>query len=1474
MSKSSTATAPKPLSQLQSKSAWAKGPPQSTASAPSPRSASPAPNQGPPQPTHSRRPSALGQGVSFKDGARSPTNTVKPAANAVTFGSINDASAAISSSPAAVPTIKSATVSSFGTVAATPTSTPNGKSAGSSSHPPTSATTQPKFDVKKLFQNPSSAPPVSSAPSQAPSDVASPSSRPSPLPHPSPLPSHAQTQPGQMGAHQPYHFVPGNGLRAQNGGPPPGGAPRSPVYPRQMPNGQMNGVNGRPNGAPAPTPVSAGMSSPRLGPPHGGQPPAGVPQTPQPVPPQQWYGGGYYYAPYAGMPPPEHYMSYSPWMQPQMVGTPHQQPQGLPGPHQPGMPMSPRNPPPQLHPPGTPTMTSALPSAGHPPHPAPSPHTHTSSLSSMSSPPPTPSSTGPNRLNTYAPSFHPRTTMSKVKITSSDGKEVQLDSLKKGNIPINPPAVPASPIRKTQVRLEKPEDKEKRLAEEQRERAKKEAEDKAKKEAEEKVKREAEEKAKKEKEEQERKKVEEQERVRKEIERQEQERRKQEEEEIARKEAEKVKDEERRRNEEERLKAEEEKVATTGESLSPATGAEPEEGELDESEEKKASEKEDAEEKLQDKGVLRINTALASPEATRKRHPGPLDLSSTRNQPIAQPLPSALATARIIEDLGSVSYPEGIRSPKIELNVNAKRGKFRYDREFLMQFMKICKDKPDNLPPLDAIGLEPSEQGPAVHQMSRGGSQRRSSAAMGPPSQGPPRQGLGLGLSNLNGPTGNFNMGRFATSTKTSEERFKESQMGRSASMTGGPSGVGMAPFPSGRPSPMVRSSSQGGPSAMGSKRTRSKRGVDRGEVGKPGSSFGGSSLSQPGSLPLEYVAPLEQSANRWQPQSLGKKHQQQQQQVDTDSPEIVDRKVRALLNKLTMERFDSISDQIISWANKSENEHDGRTLIQVIRLVFEKATDEAAWSEMYARLCRKMMEQISPKVQDEGIKNAEGKPIAGGQLFRKYLLNRCQEDFERGWAAKENAAAAAATKASEDQAAKDAAEKDESGEAALYSEEYYTAQKAKRQGLGLIKFIGELFKLQMLTERIMHECVKKLLGNVENPEEEEIESLCKLLATVGESLDTPKARAHMDVYFSRMKELNKNPNINSRMQFMLIDLLELRERRWKSRHAAAVPTTISAVHALAAKETAAKEKDYQRTLSMSRGGSRRGGDREQHQVGPDGWAVAGNAPSRVPSKAGDLSNFGKISKTNSMTFGPTGVFAKEKANKRESASLSRGSSNMFSKLMENPELAAEAAIATSSRPPSRKPSVDLGSAGASEPPQRRKLQLLPRSLPKPEETSSSTPAASDAGHSDDEESGAPTMSEAEAKARVGEDSKEFFSIRDLGEAEVYFTKLPSEHRWLLVDKLVTSAIESKEADAQLVGDFFSQAVSRNHCSPDHLEKGFASTAEILDDIAIDAPKAFSLMAIMMKGAQLDEERRTRLASKLEDSDKLTSLLS
>lgn len=87
--------------------------------------------------------------------------------------------------------------------------------------------------------------------------------------------------------------------------------------------------------------------------------------------------------------------------------------------------------------------------------------------------------------------------------------------------------------------------------------------------------------------------------------------------------------------------------------------------------------------------------------------------------------------------------------------------------------------------------------------------------------------------------------------------------------------------------------------------------------------------------------------------------------------------------------------------------------------------------------------------------------------------------------------------------------------------------------------------------------------------------------------------------------------------------------------------------------------------MSMSRGGSRRGGDRGDHpQVGPDGWTVTGSGIQARPSKVGDLSNFGKISKGQPMTFGPSSVFAGKKNEiKKESISRTASSSNMFSML-------------------------------------------------------------------------------------------------------------------------------------------------------------------------------------------------------------------
>ena len=72
---------------------------------------------------------------------------------------------------------------------------------------------------------------------------------------------------------------------------------------------------------------------------------------------------------------------------------------------------------------------------------------------------------------------------------------------------------------------------------------------------------------------------------------------------------------------------------------------------------------------------LRINTISIHSPTSDKRRPGPLDLASAIRS--ASPFFTALAAARVITDIASVSYPEGYHSPHPDLNRNVKNGKFR-----------------------------------------------------------------------------------------------------------------------------------------------------------------------------------------------------------------------------------------------------------------------------------------------------------------------------------------------------------------------------------------------------------------------------------------------------------------------------------------------------------------------------------------------------------------------------------------------------------------------------------------------------------------------------------------------------------------------------------------------------------------------------------------------------------------------------
>lgn len=288
----------------------------------------------------------------------------------------------------------------------------------------------------------------------------------------------------------------------------------------------------------------------------------------------------------------------------------------------------------------------------------------------------------------------------------------------------------------------------------------------------------------------------------------------------------------------------------------------------------------------------------------------------------------------------------------------------------------------------------------------------------------------------------------------------------------------------------------------------------------------------------------------------------------------------------------------------------------------------------------------------------------------------------------------------------------------------------------------------------------------------------------------------------------------------------------------------------------------------MSRGGSRRGGQRGEDAT-QDGWNVAGPSVTRVPN---NLANFGKIGKTTTAQA-PSNLFdvyTKKGAKARDPApTISRvqSSANMFSAL--NPEAPADLPPTTpSSRAPSRKPSLDLGSGGAPEAPTvRKKLILTPRTTIHAEPAEEGV-AERQEGSVDGDKSG--SVMAARAETRIAEDVKEFWNGRNMGEARHYFAALGSEQRHLLVSKLAFSALEKKEDDVKLCAELFSN-VAGELCPEEVFETGLSGVVETVDDVSVDVPKAYAFVARLLVGAKLPRTKVEVLANKIiVDGDPLT----
>ncbi|KAH6934714.1 hypothetical protein HPB50_027425 [Hyalomma asiaticum] len=589
-------------------------------------------------------------------------------------------------------------------------------------------------------------------------------------------------------------------------------------------------------------------------------------------------------------------------------------------------------------------------------------------------------------------------------------------------------------------------------------------------------------------------------------------------------------------------------------------------------------------------------------------------------------------------------------------------------------------------------------------------------------------------------------------------------------------------------------------------------------------------------------------------------------------------RRVRGILNKLTPQKFQSLVEQVRNLEINSEER-----LNKVIDLVFEKALDEPNFSVPYANMCKHLAMFEVPIANDP-----EGRMVN----FRKLLLLKCQKEFEKDTS--DDIRKAERLKKIEEATS-------EEEKAKMMEELLEDEKKSKRRSLGNIRFIGELYNLNMLTAPIMFDCLRRLINS---NDEDSLECLCKLLITIGKELDSAAAKGaqggkvnpkmQLDEYFRKMETIVKKREVSLRVVFMLQDVIDLRQaslffslfgRKWIPRRDENIPKTIDQIHEEAQREQVNEELMRDSMPRPKRGEDRRKGGRAGGGGGfEDGWNtvpskkhVDFNKLKQISTKQTEMDTIqlGPGSRMSSWAKGSSGG---GKSSSQEPEGRPPGATNRFSALADAPSFDSRRGAqrsTASSRESSRgrggsQQQSPMPSMGARKTPSQSRDRDAALAAVK-NITSSNAPSAAAAAapassHEPDVSSredksrepdmvlkGPANMDEDTLKNRTEALVDQFLCNSDLQDAVQNVVELASPgnvHQ--LVSTAIAHTLDRNPEARRLTGQLLKELLKRKVFSLDIFTKGLHEVLEYGEDMELDIPKVWEYVAELVSPLFLD----------------------